>query len=71
MEEVWVPISGFPRYEISNMRRVRLFSGKLIKVYIDNDLQKYVKLNKIKVNISFLLGANAPDTRYGGVIWPI
>ena len=67
MEEVWVPISGFPRYEISNMRRVRLFSGKLIKVYEN----RYVKLNGIKVNISFLLEVNAPDTRYGGVIWPI
>jgi hypothetical protein len=67
MEEVWVPISGFPRYEISNMRRVRLFSGKLIKVYEN----RYVKLNGIKVNISFLMEVNAPDTRYGGVIWPI
>jgi hypothetical protein len=67
MEEVWVPISGFPRYEISNMRRVRLFSGKIIKVYKN----EYVKLNGIKVNISFLLEVNAPDTRYGGVIWPI
>ena len=67
MEEVWVPISGFPRYEISNLRRVRLFSGKLIKVYKD----EYVKLNGRKVNISFLLEVNAPDTRYGGVIWPI
>lgn len=62
-----MPISGFPRYEISNMRRVRLFSGKLIKVYEN----RYVKLNGIKVNISFLLEVNAPDTRYGGVIWPI
>jgi hypothetical protein len=67
MEEVWVPISGFPRYEISNMRRVRLFSGKIIKVYKN----EYVKLNGIKVNISFLLEVNAPDTRYGGVIWPM
>lgn len=62
-----MPISGFPRYEISNLRRVRLFSGKLIKVYKD----EYVKLNGRKVNISFLLEVNAPDTRYGGVIWPI
>ena len=62
-----MPISGFPRYEISNMRRVRLFSGKIIKVYKN----EYVKLNGIKVNISFLLEVNAPDTRYGGVIWPM
>ena len=71
MEEVWVPIGGFPRYEISNLRRVRLFSGKLIKVYSDNHFRKYVKLNGRKYYMSFLLEVNAPDTRYGGVIWPI
>ena len=71
MEEIWVPISGFHRYEISNMSRVRLFSGKLIKVYSDNHFRKYVKLNGIKVNLSFLLHVNAPDTRYGGAIWPM
>jgi len=71
MEEIWVPIAGYHNYEISNKRRVRLFSGKLIKVYSDKHFQNYVKLNGIKVNISFLLEVNAPDTRYGGVIWPL
>jgi hypothetical protein len=57
MEEVWVPIRGFPRYEISNLMRVRLFSGKLIKVYEN----RYVKLNGIKYYIYSLMQLNAPD----------
>ena len=62
-----MPIGGYPRYEISNKKRVRLFSGKLIKVYNN----EYVKLNGIKININFLLEVNAPDSRLDGIIWPI
>ena len=65
MEEIWVPLRGFPRYEISNMMRVRLFSGKLIKVY-DNE---YVRLNKIKYYLPALMRLNAPDMTH--VICPI
>jgi len=71
MEEIWVPIGGYHNYEISNKRRVRLFSGRLIKVYKNNYLREYVKLNGRKVYISALLEVSAPDTRYGGVIWPL
>ena len=70
-DEVWVPVNGFFRYEISNKRRVRLFNGRIIKVYRDRHLQDYIKLDGRKINLSFLLEVSAPDTRLDGIIWPL